>query len=463
MEVKLKDIKKIIMILFILIIIIGIILIIVNIVNKNKENIKEEYEVGPDQDISYNISEYVQKVENHQMYYTIENILQKYISLIQDLNGDSYIDETRIDSSIEDEKQNIQKNEYNNVTKLIDEQYVNDMQMTRDKFIQKISKYKIYGDYKHEGVEYLLVIDDIYLYEISEDLTMYFVSYSINGIADKIIVKLDSSNITFSLFLGDYIDKYNYSENTEKEEIKVNNLNITDNNINTFSYARVTDENIVKGYLQLYKNLALKNPKKAYEKLDKEYREKRFGNYEKFILYINENSEDISNIEATSYLINRYETYTEYVIKDQYENIYVFKETEIMKYTLTLDTYTLEYEKFDEEYKSATNKQKVLMNLDKFFEMINTKDYTSAYALLDTSFAKTNFGNEATFKKYMKAKLYSYNKPEYLNFSNEISGVYTYYIEVSDKENKDNKKIKMNIVMQLLEGTDYRLSFLILN
>ena len=81
MEVKLKDIKKIIMILFILIIIIGIILIIVNIVNKNKENIKEEYEVGPDQDISYNISEYVQKVENHQMYYTIENILQKYISL----------------------------------------------------------------------------------------------------------------------------------------------------------------------------------------------------------------------------------------------------------------------------------------------------------------------------------------------------------------------------------------------
>ena len=63
----------------------------------------------------------------------------------------------------------------------------------------------------------------------------------------------------------------------------------------------------------------------------------------------------------------------------------------------------------------------------------------------------------------MKAKLYSYNKPEYLNFSNEISGVYTYYIEVSDKENKDNKKIKMNIVMQLLEGTDYRLSFLILN
>ena len=42
-----------------------------------------------------------------------------------------------------------------------------------------------------------------------------------------------------------------------------------------------------------------------------------------------------------------------------------------MKYTVALDTYILEQEKFNATYLKATNKEKVSMNISKFFDMIN--------------------------------------------------------------------------------------------
>jgi len=179
--------------------------------------------------------------------------------------------------------------------------------------------------------------------------------------------------------------------------------------------------------------------------------------------YVSKNYNDLIKCNLNQYTIETNDNSKNYICKDQFNNYYIFKETNIGEYTLILDTYTLECEQFNEKYQKATNNEKVGMNITKFFQMINTKDYKSAYLLLSNSFKNNNFKTEADFEKYIKAKLYSYNDINLVSFSDEISGVYTYYIEVSNKENKEDKKIKMNIIMQLLEDTKYQLSFQIID
>ena len=91
--------------------------------------------------------------------------------------------------------------------------------------------------------------------------------------------------------------------------------------------------------------------------------------------------------------------------------------------------------------------------------MINSKDYKSAYKVLAQSFKNNYFRTQESFEKFMKETFYSYNKPVYMNFSSDISGIYTYHIEVLNKENTKDDTIKMNVIMQLLEGTNYQISF----
>ena len=455
-----ENIKKIMIILVIIILLIAIILLIIS---KNKQNINPEYyEVGPEQDISHNVFNDMEKLNNHRMYYTISNITKKYINSIKVLNGDGYIDKSRLNTSLEEEKKSLNKYEYKKISSMLDERYYDIMNITENDIIRKISKFKVYGDYNHENVVYDIIIDNIYTYEMTMDIELYFVNFSVNNIQDKIIIKLDNKNKTFSIFLEDYMDKFEYSKDMSKDNIEIPDTEIEINNYNKFTYAQVEDATIVKGYVDLYKTLAINNTVKAYEYLDEEYKQKRFGSFENYKKYVQENTNEINQIQPTEYLINRYDDYTEYVAKDSNGNMYIFKETSVGEFTLILDTYTLEYEKFNTEYKRATNKDKVIMNIDKFFQMLNAKDYKSAYNLLDTNFKNNNFRTEGSFEKYMKSKLYSYNDVSYVKFSDEISGVYTYYIEISNRQNEINKKIKMNIIMQLLEGTNYKLSFEIL-
>lgn len=444
--------KKVILIILVLIVILLIFLgIVIMKLNKEKEAIYgNEYVETMDekQDISYNVSDNIEKIQNHQMYYTINNILSSYIESIQNLNGD--INNVKIN----------QEKEYLKIENVLDDEYKNEMSMSKDKYLNQIKKFKLSNEKKLQGTSYYFIIDDIYQCEMSVDIELYFVEYSINNIKDKIIVKLDHENRTYSLFLKDYIEKNNYIfSNIGKEDIRINTKSIELNNYNKFNFIPMNEKDIVIEYFNLYKSMMLNNVEKAYELLQKEYREKRFGSIQAFKKYIEDNKKDITSREIKSYLINRYEEYTEYVLKDQYDNLYIIKETDIMKYTVTLDTYTLEQEKFNTTYIKATNREKVSMNIGKFFDMINSKDYKTAYELLSEGFKENKFKTENSFQEYIKETLYSYNNIKLVKFSDEISGVYTYYIEVYNKEDEKSPKIKMNIIMQLLEETEFVMSF----
>ena len=273
------------------------------------------------------------------------------------------------------------------------------------------------------------------------------------------IVNIDVENKLYSIepVYGNYnsIDDIHIID-TEKT--------IKENDNNKYRNIIVDYKVVANDYINIYKRLALGSPETMYSLLDKEYREKRFGSLDKFKEYVNKNRNEIASIVADSYLVNNGENDSvEFVVKDQYGNLYIFDQKAILNYTVKLDTYTLEQEKFNSTYKTATNKNKVMMNIDKFFQMINNNDYTSSYKVLNSNFKSLNFKTEESFENYMRQNIYTHSDVTYVKFSDEISGVYTYYIELTDKTKKSDNKIKMNIVMQLLEGTDYQLSFEILN
>ena len=123
-----------------------------------------------------------------------------------------------------------------------------------------------------------------------------------------------------------------------------------------------------------------------------------------------------------------------------------------------LDSYTIENETFNEQYAKATNQQKVAANINKFFEMINAKDYTSAYKVLDTEFKNNYFKTEKEFENYIEQILYKCNSIEYLKFDDGIASVFKYNIKVINRFDSTQQK-DFAVAMQLKEGTNFVMSF----
>ena len=157
--------------------------------------------------------------------------------------------------------------------------------------------------------------------------------------------------------------------------------------------------------------------------------------------------------------MNSYDGYKEYVCKDQYENLYIFKDTSVMNFKVELDTYTMENSKFTDTYNSSNTEYKVMMNIDKWIQMINCRDYRSAFNVLDETFRTTNFNNDVDkFEEYMRYSFPDHYKVEYGDYSEE-TGISIKEITLTDITGKNTDTIEENIYMQLKDGTDFVMSF----
>ena len=129
-----------------------------------------------------------------------------------------------------------------------------------------------------------------------------------------------------------------------------------------------------------------------------------------------------------------------------------------MQYAVILDTYTIDLPEFKEKYTNATAEQKVLLNIQKFFEAINNKDYKYAYHKLDNTFKANNFTGLEQFENYIKTNFFEQNK--LAANEAEIQGDnYLYKITISDATSQDKNTVTKTFVMQLKEGTDFVMSF----
>lgn len=433
-----KKIIRIMIILLICIIIISGLLVVIYLNNRSDSGIDifnsnlSKGEIGEEK-----VYNELEKVSSKTDFYTVINCINSYLNALNKNSSTYYI--------ANDYQQKIQIEYLYNI---LSKEYMEENNINKDNIMNNLEIYEEKMLFIPLGMEILK----------NKNVDKYMVHGIIQNLQNKniktinIIVNLDLKNNTYSI-----------EPIINQKQIENKNIQIEKNSYNIYMIPNVNNQYIINEYLSVYRLLALSSPKDIYNMLDESYREKRFENQANFEKYIYENSTEISKIKLKQYLVNNYDTYTEYVAKDQNDNLYIFKETNVGEFTITLDTYTLEQEKFNVEYKKATNKDKVIMNIDKFFQMINAKDYKTSYKILNNNFKNLNFKTEDSFKDYMKSKLYNYNDVAYINYSDEISGVFTYYIEISNRENKSDKKIKMNIVMQLLEGTDYTLSFEILD
>ena len=129
-----------------------------------------------------------------------------------------------------------------------------------------------------------------------------------------------------------------------------------------------------------------------------------------------------------------------------------------MNYTVQLDDYTIENKELVEEYNKLRQVDKGAKNVEKFFEMINMKDYQNAYTKLDNTFKNNNFATLQKFEEFIKQQTYNYNSINIESYAMIDSDLYTYTVKIRNVENS-NEQRTYKLIIKLLEGTDFKMSF----
>lgn len=432
-----KKIKK-----YIIIVICLIIILLIATIGLRKNNSGNQLFISEDIQESEDDREYDDSIQISD-YFIIKSCVQGYVDALDKTNSVYYVTqengEQTYDSKLQ--KQTIYSflsSSYINTNNITENNIDSFIKVTNEKFRFYPIEIKKMNDTEVRTFKVAGVIQNL---EYKNANREYF------------IVNVDYSNNTFSIQqLGEKeYEKYNKSNDTEK--------NINNNGNNVFYNSNIDVQKISVEYLNLYKFLTLADPQITFNMMTEEYRNKRFGTLDNYKQYIKDNYEEIVGIYANKYLTNNTEQTIQYVIKDQYENLYIFDVESTMDYTIKLDTYTLDEEKFKTTYNSSDEAQRVQMNIDKFFDMINRQDYRTPYKCLDNTFKKKNFNNEKLFENFVKSKLFKYNKYSVKELKSVGSNTYACRMNISDKTTEDGASIEMTVIIKLLEGTDFVMSF----
>ena len=235
--------------------------------------------------------------------------------------------------------------------------------------------------------------------------------------------------------------------------------------VNSFMTTSISDERMAKKYYSDFTYKMLYMPEKAYEQLDKEYREKRFGNYDNFLSYVNDIAGVIAGETYGRYLIEEGDGYTLYTAAGQDTSDprrYYFKETSVMQYVAYLDDYTLVSTEEQQQYANMSEGEKVQYDLAKFISMVEQRDYLQSYNLLDENFKNSNFPTINDFKDYIKNQYYSDNYLNNYEKVGEENGFLKYQLELSNNASEnliEEDSITKTFYIQLGEGMDFKIGF----
>lgn len=420
------NIKKVMIALLIGIIILSILLVVLIKSNSENKNITIQNKLTIDNN-SLSEKEKIIELKDANTFYVVTSCINKYMAYNTSRNLES-------------------------LYKLLSEEYINRYSITKDNITGKI---KIFEN------DETFSVTDIYEYNNNDNISTYFVTgkaiedtYENDNPKEqelKVVVQLDKNNNTFCIILNEDKDNSIVGKSTQINDIK-------SQGINTYTISNIEKKSFGVLYFNDYINKVQQDINSAYGLLDAEYKNNKFKNVEEFEKYI-DSIYNLAYLQAIAIELIEGEEYNIYVCRDQYDNIYIFKETSIMKYTVQLDDYTIKNSELDRSYQGYSKQDKGISNISKFFRIINAKQYDKAYKMLDETFKQNNFSTLSRFEEYMKEHTFAYNKIQYKEYSNEIPSLNIYKIEISDMSGINNNIIRMNIVMQLLEGTDFIMSF----
>lgn len=443
-------IKKIIIPLgIILVIAIIALIIILNLINKNNQ----QTDISEDEGIEAYQKEtdtIVSQVTNRVDYYTVKSCIGKYYADYSILfNPEIYyigFSEERVKQEQVDNTQAIYD--------MLDSQYITEKGITIDNLGTNLKEIEVITPY----------ITNMYVNHRTDNMDIYVIDGTIKtditeaGEEFQIILKLDILNKTFSIMPSEYVEE-KYGNILEGQNLDIELTDgIEKNNNNQFVYRTITEEDYMKDLFAELKNELLYDHEKAYNHLNEEYRNKKFATLEKFNNWATSKEEEYKNMVLAQYQTVQEDGYTQYVLVDQNGKYYIFNETGVMDYTTMLDTYTVDLPEFIEKYNKSNEADKAGMNLQKIVDAINDGDYTYVYNKLDETFKQNNFKTESDFIAYMKKTFYSNNNVEFSNY--RASGdLHVFDATFSDKNNANNQAKSKTFIIQLKEGTDYRLSF----
>ncbi len=408
---------------------------------------------------SFQKANQLQKIDDKTEWLQVQNCLNKYCN---------YSDNLQIIQKIKERGEILEEREeeYN---KKIEQQLIHII----PEFVQETLKITQENVYETIGTkDEIIRVNNIYKSVQTESSIPYeettnICAYIVEGVFIKkengskrdfnMVVLLDYVSNTFAILPDEYI-KEEKIDLYEKENIQLYNEELIEkNNDNTFSMVSNVNEEMCQKYFANYKASLIYDAEFAFTCLDKEYATKRFGQFNNFKNYLQKNEKEINKAELKKYQVNHYEDDTEYVCVDQFGNLYIFKEQAVLNFTLQLDTYTIPTEKFRKNYQAKDEKNKVMMNIDKWVQMLNNRDYIAAYNVIDETYRENTFGSQEEFEKIMREKLPLHYEVEYNGFTDE-NGTYIQKINLIGIEEQSEDIISISIIMQLKEDLDFVMS-----
>lgn len=430
---------------------------IIILLGQKEEEVIEEYgnKEGDYENYSYD----KEIVTDHSTFFSIADCVQKYLNSIS-LNVEE-ISSTPVRGSnmrsaatIYAENQDItdETSKKQAIYNFLDSSYREKNKITKENILNKIENQKevlltplkMYQVLSSKGTVQYALYGKTTPIEEGEEKEVYFV------------ISIDKNNDTFSITP---IDKNSYED--VKDIPIAEGKTIEKNDNNSYSYRIMQDNEVAQKYFSYYKNLMQADATAAYELLDEEYRNKRFGGIEEFKKYIEKNQEEIEGYLAQEYELSQKEDKTEYICKDQYQHYYIFDVEAVMQFSVKLDNYTIEEEQTKQEYQQAKEKRKVEMNIDKWIIMLNHRDYKAAYEVLDEEFRANYFQSVDDFEEYMRSTFPIYYGLTFSDYSKE-AGVCIQDILLTDIKAEEKMVFHETIIMKLTED-GFRMSFRILS
>ena len=383
---NLNSVKKLIIVMVLLIIITIVGILIYKSFNGEdvveQENI-EEFDSGLEYEKNDNGFEII---DDPNITFSVVNTINTYLEILKfETENQQYVGHYEV----ENEEQLKER-----VIDLLDENYINKNNINTENFYNYIDLMN-YG-YNVIPAEIRVRYDE---YITNYIVSVYIENLQTNEISKQFyIIRVDSNNSTFSVEpVTEGVD------NIDDISVDVVNNQIQNHIYNRFNITTTSTEDLIREYMNNFIRLMINYPEIAYENyINTEYRDLRFVNLEEFEKYVSSNKEEINEITPTRYLLEYEDKCKKYVVMDQYDNMYEFYETSTLSYTVRLDTYTIISDKFKETYDSSDNQYKVAMNIDKWVQMLNNRDYKAAYSLLDETFRNNNWASEEEFEQYMK-------------------------------------------------------------
>lgn len=427
-----KKIKYLIMCLIVILLI--IVAILIGIIKNTEQEEKAKYEKEVDEEIVItegNLNK--------------EESMNKCILEIQEYE---YLDNIDLLKSF---FENIKNKKNEELYAILDSEFTSENNIQVENCSTKLSAYNNINSF---------YIKEIYTQsvEILQD-TLREINYikmiiRINGKENNLytITRKDFENQSYSI---EIIDENKYKDYINGKE-ELNDFKIELNDYNAIKYSETYQGRLCLIMFDDYINSIKNNVENSYYLLNKEYREKRFSDISEYKEYINLNKEKIFKTLLSKFIKSEQNDYLEYICMDDSNNYYIFRITEGMNYSVILDEYTIDIQEAVQKYNKSDIQNKVALNINKFINGINDKNYNYSYSVLADSFKQNKYQNINIFKESIKENFYEENTVTYNEFTQQGSN-YVYKITINDKKSNNSKNI--TIVMKLKEGTEFEMSF----